>query len=78
VNLKKINSHFPFHISPTSPFSLFPFLTAIIFIPFCILIINSCTTEPQTGSLMGTVNLEGESDHSGKKLINVECLMLNS
>ena len=27
--------------------------------------LNSCTTGPQTGSLIGTVNLEGESDHSG-------------
>ena len=35
---------------------------------FCFLLIitlSFCTTEPQTGSLTGTINLEGQSDHSG-------------
>lgn len=30
-----------------------------------IITLSFCTTGPQTGSLIGTVNLEGESDHSG-------------
>ncbi len=46
-------------------FYILHFTFYIIFIPLCIILINSCTTEPQTGSLTGTVNLEGESDHSG-------------
>ena len=59
-SLFRLTSH------PSSTFT-FPFslLTAIIFISFYILLLNSCTTEPRTGSLTGTVNLEGEYDHSG-------------
>jgi len=59
----------------TFPFSL---LTAIIFIPFYILLLNSCTTEPQTGSLTGTVNLEGETDHSGITLGIYELVTLDT
>jgi hypothetical protein len=69
-------SHFSFRQSHfTSPFSL---LTAIIFIPFYILLLNSCTTEPQTGSLTGTVNLEGETDHSGITLGIYELVTLDT
>ena len=39
----------------------------LIFI-LCSLILASlisCTTEPQSGSLSGTIQLQGEADHSG-------------
>ena len=41
---------------------------SIIHYPLFILIIItllSCTTSPQSGSLSGTIQLQGESDHSG-------------
>jgi len=32
---------------------------------FCFLLIITCTTQPQSGNLTGTVQLAGEADHSG-------------
>jgi len=82
VNLKnKFPFHYPhlsFHSTLPFLFSLFPFFTAIIFIPLYILLLNSCTTEPQTGSLTGTVNLEGETDHSGITLGIYELVTLDT
>ena len=43
-----------------SKFKIHNFLTLII-----LLLIVACSTEPQTGSLSGTINLEGQQDHSG-------------
>jgi len=31
---------------------------------FCFLLIITCTTQPQSGSLSGTIHLEGETDYS--------------
>lgn len=50
----------------TFPLSLFPFFTAIIFILLVFIILSSCTstTSSQTGNLSGTIQLEGETNHS--------------
>lgn len=40
-------------------------LKILIFILSSLVLITSCTTSPQTGTLSGTVQLQGETDHSG-------------
>ncbi len=42
-------------------FFLFPFS----FLLLIIITLLSCTTQPQSGSLSGTIQLQGEADHSG-------------
>ena len=57
MNPLKIDNTMKFHKQITSP----PLL-------FCLLIQLTChkkPTEPKTGTLTGTVLLEGEQDHSG-------------
>jgi len=48
------NLFFKFH----SKFKIQNFLTPIIFL------IVACSTEPQTGSLAGTIHLSGQKDHA--------------
>jgi len=44
---------------------------------FCFLLIITCTTSPQTGTLSGTINLEGQTDHSNITIGIYELAMLD-
>jgi len=58
INMKKMKNIFSY------PFFLYP----LSFFLLIIITLLSCTTQPQTGSLSGTIHLEGETDYSNIKI----------